>query len=334
MIATNREESMKRWLPAWREQLGKDVELVIVQDTPELSDMDLDAELAGYPNVKRYAWSSIDTDLGEYSWVIPRRTSAIKSYGFLKATGDIIWTLDDDCFPETYPLGYTWAIERTLSGLRSNSPWFNTMHDDAGLYPRGYPYEKVREYSPVKVWHGLWSGIPDLDGITALEHPDFRTAQVRGTETVPHGKLFPMCGMNLAFTRDMLPAMYFMLQGHMMRGGELTKLPFDRFDDIWAGLFAKRVLDNFGWTAVSGGPSIRHTKESDPQMRVEKEAPGITAHESLWKMVANRPVEGTDVVRAYRSLIPALHAMAGRDPYYGQYFNRLADAMYLWTEFF
>ena len=46
--------------------------------------------------------------------------------------------------------------------------------------------------------------------------------------TIPKGTLFPMCGMNLAFDRDLIgPAMYFGLMGD----GQ----PIGRYDDMWAG---------------------------------------------------------------------------------------------------
>ena len=46
--------------------------------------------------------------------------------------------------------------------------------------------------------------------------------------TIPKGTLFPMCGMNLAFDRDLIgAAMYFGLMGD----GQ----PIGRYDDMWAG---------------------------------------------------------------------------------------------------
>lgn len=46
--------------------------------------------------------------------------------------------------------------------------------------------------------------------------------------TIPKGTLFPMCGMNLAFNRELIgPAMYFGLMGD----GQ----PVGRYDDMWAG---------------------------------------------------------------------------------------------------
>ncbi len=46
------------------------------------------------------------------------------------------------------------------------------------------------------------------------------------------GTLFPMCGMNLAFNRDLIgPSMYFGLMGD----GQ----PLGRYDDMWAGWCSK-----------------------------------------------------------------------------------------------
>lgn len=50
--------------------------------------------------------------------------------------------------------------------------------------------------------------------------------------TIPKSTLFPMCGMNLAFDRDLIgPAMYFGLMGE----GQ----PIGRYDDMWAGWCVK-----------------------------------------------------------------------------------------------
>lgn len=50
--------------------------------------------------------------------------------------------------------------------------------------------------------------------------------------TIPKGTLFPTCGMNLAFDRELIgPAMYFGLMGD----GQ----PIGRYDDMWAGWCTK-----------------------------------------------------------------------------------------------
>ena len=55
--------------------------------------------------------------------------------------------------------------------------------------------------------------------------------------TIPKGTLFPMCGMNLAFDRELIgPAMYFGLMGD----GQ----PIGRYDDMWAGWCVKVIFSS------------------------------------------------------------------------------------------
>jgi hypothetical protein len=337
VIATNRQESINRWFDAWRYTL-KDHAIYVVEDNPKKS-FTLRSE--GWDNVAHDSWAQIDADLGKDSWIIPRRTSAIKSYGFLRAFRDghdIIWTLDDDCFPESetyWGTGYPTTLRDIYAQEILNRDWWNTISKH-GLYPRGYPYGIRQETSPVMVHHGLWSGVPDLDGITALEHHGLLLDEARGTEVIPKGRMFPMCGMNLSFHRDMTPAMYFGLQGAFfpkgLAGTQPTPLPFDRFDDIWAGLFAKRVLDQMNWAVTSGAPSIVHTKESDPTMRVIKEGPGIAVNEKLWRWVANAQINGRTPGSAYRNLAVSLVDFAKHDDDRKDYWALLSRAMRTWTE--
>lgn len=58
------------------------------------------------------------------------------------------------------------------------------------------------------------------------------------------GTLFPMCGMNLAFDRDLIgAAMYFGLMGH----GQ----PLGRYDDMWAGWCCKVSRAAHAWLPAS-----------------------------------------------------------------------------------
>ena len=346
VIATCREDSMNRWLDAWQPYLT-DVPVYVIEDNPAPK---MSLRIAGYKHVTRWSWHGIDAALGSKSWIIPRRTSAIKSYGFLCAANDgndYIWTLDDDCFPEeNSPLGrpypYTDVIRQFLGMSQARDSWYNTI-EEHGLYPRGYPYGIRQEADPVMIHHGLWSGVPDLDGVTALEHHKLRLKPATGIERVPTGQMFPMCGMNLAFRREMAPAMYFGLQGTEYKGSGqglyLTNpLPFDRFDDIWAGLFAKKVCDHLGYAVTSGGPTILHTKESNPTQRVIKEGPGIAAHEILWPKIASPHVlhGGHTTVKSCYSHLAERVDSASYDTGmpFPDYWKKLAEAMHLWTELF
>lgn len=63
------------------------------------------------------------------------------------------------------------------------------------------------------------------------------------------GTLFPMCGMNLAFNRELIgPAMYFGLMGE--------GYPIGRYDDMWAGWCVKVLSSCRSANASVSGPSL------------------------------------------------------------------------------
>jgi reversibly glycosylated polypeptide / UDP-arabinopyranose mutase len=89
---------------------------------------------------------------------------------------------------------------------------------------------------PTAVSHGLWLNIPDYDAPTQLVKSRERNERYVDTVmTIPKGTLFPMCGMNLAFVRDLIgPAMCFGLMGD----GQ----PIGRYDNMWAGWCVKVTI--------------------------------------------------------------------------------------------
>ena len=326
VVPTIREECAQRFLAEWKDDLCG-VRVILVEDNPERTFRLPLGTAAGH-----YCWRDVDQDLGEKAWIIPRRTSAVRSYGIWKAWqggADVIWTLDDDCYPEDWRRGkYLDQVTRVLAQEADGDSWFNTIGTATwpSLYPRGYPYRVRGESRPVMLHHGLWSNVPDLDGITQLANPGFRLECSYGYEDVPRGRFFPMCVMNLAWRRELTPAMYLLLMGQDAAG---ERWGFDRFDDIWAGLFAKRICDHLGFAVRSGLPSIHHSRASDPHRNAELEAPGIAAHEDFWPYVRDIPLAGTTVLECYRELARAVAAYDG-----GPYWKRLGEAMTIWAALF
>jgi len=93
VVPTIRVERISEWLEKWREEF-KNSTIIIVEDNPEATFQ------ISQKNVIHYSWKDIDNDLGEKSWIIPRRTAAVRSYGFIKAfqlNPEYIINLDDDC---------------------------------------------------------------------------------------------------------------------------------------------------------------------------------------------------------------------------------------------
>lgn len=314
------------WTPHWRQQACRfDVHVFLHEDRPRRS---LDPGDRPFP-LTHTAHEDISRVLGDREWIIPRGTGASRSFPMYlawKAGCDYIVTLDYDCYPEE---GRGDAfLERHLESF-SRDRWFRTI---AGDEPRGVPYERLGRLA-VRLNHGLWSEVPDLDGPTSLVRlRDARAVALRpGHEVVPPGMAFPLCAMNVCYHRSVLPAAYNLLMG-------LDAYGLDRFDDIWSGLLLKRVLDYMGWYATSGEPFVRHMKKSNAFTNLRKEALGIHIHEHLWDYLLDAPLEpGLTITAAFRALAGRLRAFPVTTPdvpHARRYFESVADAMLIWTELF
>lgn len=310
------------FLKSWKNQLHN-CHLVIVEDR--------DISEAMFPNQKFKSVTvltrrNIVQDLGGDNWIISRHNAGIRSYGFWKAYkegADIIITLDDDC----YPTGDKF-VEEHVSNLsfKSSDRWVNTYPNPKWMYTRGIPY-KVRNKIKVCVSHGLWSGALDLDGIVESKLPKILN---EGTyppirQIVPFGYYYPMCSMNLAFTRNITPLMFFPMMGEKPDG---KSWPYNRYDDIWAGLFSKKIMDHLHLGVVSGSPFVEHRKASKPDENRIKELSGMNINEVLWKKVDAVKLTGRTPKDCYIELAKKVNFPKNI------YFNKLKKAMIIWANLF
>lgn len=305
VIPSNRPESLDAFFAAWQDKGGWDVS-ILIEDGPERSFVS-QAD-------KHYAWRDIEKFLGEDHWIFSRKDSAIRCFGFLVAWwlgADHVLTLDDDC----YPGGYDSFFSQHLAVMNAHPRWLSSV---PGMPVRGMP----RKYSwmPSIVANvGLWSGVPDLDAETQLRCPVTDFNPPRGWWIAPHGQYIPVSGMNLCIKRCALPLFYFPLMGQ----GQ----PFSRFDDIWAGVIAKKIADHLGWSISVGEPFVEHRRASDPHVNLVKEAPGIEANETFWELIdgigltAGSNLEAIQELGHYLAIAPQL------SPYY----NRLGKALQVWA---
>ena len=314
IVPTCRPEIMSDFLETWKEVKGMEEALwIIIEDGPKRTKFDTH-DL----DILHICWKDIDA-LPD-NWIISRRSSAIRSYGFLVAWWqniDVIITLDDDCLPENNDF-----LNNHLANLEVNMPisWVSSW-DDLYIYPRGFPYN-VRDEAKVMMSHGVWSKIPDLDAKTQVAQMMLRTKPAKNIKVIPKGCYFPMCGMNLVFKRELLPFMYFGLHG--------KDFPYDRFDDIWCGIILKKICDFSNWAILSGKPSIIHTKMSDVDKNLIKEAPGLVKNELFWHYVDDTDESfEKDPKFLYRSIADNL-ARNFKD----EYFDKLSKAMHIWIQHF
>jgi len=318
VIPTIREESIVKFFSLWKKEF-KGHRIIVVEDNPNKS----------FPLpkwVEHYSWKDIDSELGTKSWIIPRRSDCVRSYGYYKAWQkkcDFVVTMDDDCYPEaSYTPSFLESIWESLSVEYGDDRWWSTLKGD--IIPRGYPYDIRNQKIKTVIHHGLWSNVPDFDALTQQKFPNYRTEPARKVEKVPYGKYFPMCGMNLAFRPEVIPALYFLLMGKMIHD---EKLPYDRFGDIWAGIFIKKICDHLNFAITSGYPSVHHSRASSIEANLRKETPGYPVNEKLWRKVDKIILSKMTFGECYKEIADNLEMN-------GEYWTQLKKAMNIWSSLF
>lgn len=310
VVPTIREKNIVRFLDGWKDQFAGS-KVIVIEDNPEKT-----FHITGN-NVEHFSWREIDSELGDDAWIIPRRSDCVRSFGYYKAykdNPDFILTLDDDCFPGDPELIIKHS--QNLSTLADAEVWTSTGD---GIVPRGMPYENITRRMQCYVSHGLWSSVPDLDALTQLVNRRTKVKFEGRDQVIPTGNYFPMCGMNLAFRRDVVPAMYFLLMG--------KDWPYDRFGDIWAGIFVKKICDHLGYAVRSGEPYVKHLRASNVWRNLEKEFPGYQVNETLWQEVDGIRLSGQDFKSCYKELSQKLVIN-------GDYWDKLRRAMAVWADLF
>ncbi|KAG6754224.1 hypothetical protein POTOM_042244 [Populus tomentosa] len=342
------------FLEQWR-PFFQPYHLIIVQDGDPSKNIlvpdGFDCELYNRNDVNRV--------LGPKSSCISFKDSACRCFGFLVSKKKYIFTIDDDCFVGKDPSGKEInALAQHIQNLLTPSTpfFFNTLYDpfrEGVDFVRGYPFS-LRGGVPTAISHGLWLNIPDYDAPTQLVKPlERNTRYVDAVLTIPKGTLFPMCGMNLAFDRELIgPAMYFGLMGD----GQ----PIGRYDDMWAGWCAKNstaiscanshlidkieetetlfnvcgfqvICDHLSLGVKTGLPYIWHSKASNPFVNLKKEYKGIYWQEDIIPFFQSvvLPKDCTTVQQCYLELSKLVkEKLSPVDPY----FNKLGHAMVTWIE--
>ncbi len=294
VIPTIRENCFRDFVERWGELgLFEHVRLIVMEDNPGRT-FDAEEIIGKFQHYKvtHLCWEDIDQTLGEDSWIIPRRSDTVRSFAYYYAwrqkEHEYILTLDDDCYPCTDVDGVTYDgeafVKEHIRQLESRSRWFNTLNS---VKPRGIPFYNTGENKDVLVNHGLWTNVLDYDAPYQLANPIPEKFSY-DNRIVPAGQYFPMCGMNVMWKRQSTVMMYHLLMGQWVgprTSNTLSKLPFDRFGDIWCGIFMKRIVDLIGCQVSTGMPYIRHERASNPFTNLKKEANGIEVNEKMWEFI-------------------------------------------------
>jgi len=207
--------------------------------------------------------------MGTDADLLPHKSSARKNFGLAFVcqklpSAEYIVVLDDDTRP------YQDTIGDHLKALNQRVPisWFA----NANPYMRGFPYE-IRDEAPVMFSHGIWYGVPDLDAPAQLilgpsPEVDFYCGPL------PKGVYSALCGMNIAFKRELLPFVYF-APGEDCHG-------CGRFDDIWMGVHLVDICAERNWGIVTGHAAVKHERQSNAINNLGDEWLGIRENERYW----------------------------------------------------
>jgi reversibly glycosylated polypeptide/UDP-arabinopyranose mutase len=286
VVPTIRPESWEIFIQKWEFLFFKhQVLLITVDDSadwPYIKVIDFTASWGGGE------WNALKQDF------IFNKTDGCRNAGFIEAAkmkADIIITLDDDVYPNDND-----PIQQHLDALNmSVSPnWMSTAQD---WRVRGIPVGG--EKWPVMLSHGVWAGVPDFDAPTQLLNPYVQNIAFNKTN-IPNGVLFPMCIMNVAFRRELLPWMY---QAPMGKRLAEFDLPVgDRFADIWSGIVAKKACDENKWGVVTGYSTIYHSRASNVFTNLRKEAIFMELNETFATEFYN-PETTNEYVLLYRRML-------------------------------
>lgn len=293
------------WLPLFK---AHDVRVIVVCDARRNGDK-------APPNdwIYTYHWDDI-TD-----W-IPRGTDMIRSWGIYQAWlhgSDYTLSLDDDVTPISDRDIFA-EYEAVFAAGAVCSPFLDVgAFTSSGLQMRGFP-ARDRTPATVAVQYGGWDGVLDLDAKTQLANPNLGPQSfLEGVFPVPRGSAVTTCAMNMAWRTEYAPIMW---QLPMLSGR------FNRFGDIWSGLFQKRVLDTLDDVmVVNGRAKVLHERLSDPVKNLERELPGLPLNEHLWGALDDEYQVGP-LVDVYRHVTDiAAEFFYDSDPEYGQHFEECRD---------
>lgn len=294
------------------------------------------------------------TELKNY---LPYNSIQRRNIGYLRAcekNADVIVSLDDDNLAGENDIVDDFASvgepQEVLEVTTSND-WYNAAsmmeyenEKSQEVYHRGFPYSRRTEDQQcsfkqternLMIRAGLWVDVPDVDVITHLErNPQAVKLRDKFNDNpvaLGDGIFSPVNTQNTAFHTDIMPLIHTIPMGDTVEGMEIS-----RFDDIWLGYFAEKVLHNTNCTVGYGTPISTHDRNThDLKRELEHEAIGIKLNECIVDALSNIDnVSGSNYYDCYRRLIQKLRGELTEETKYSfqSYFEKMLDGMEIWTD--
>jgi hypothetical protein len=284
--------------------------------------------------------------------LIPYNSDNRRNIGYLMAVergADILVAVDDDNFV----MDGDWYAGHAMVGSRikaktvtSSSGWYNpcdlmdTNPPNRKIYARGYPYAKrwpiaQESYAVtegrVVINGGLWLHEPDVDSLTRLTEPVHGITLREERVICAPGTWAPINTQNTAFHRDVVPAFYFVPVGDPVSG-----IPVERYGDIWAGFFARKLIDHLGDRVSFGAPACDHRRNVHRLLKdLELEFWAVQLTDPLSEMLREWPLSAKTYCDCYVELADHLERAEWKHRYADQikaFFGKMAGAMRVWVE--
>jgi hypothetical protein len=284
--------------------------------------------------------------------LIPYNSDNRRNIGYLMAVekgADILVAVDDDNFvmADDWYAGHAHVgAAQRLETVSCANGWFNPCalmeyEPRCTVYARGYPYTK--RWQPNKETYeqtvgrvvlngGLWLNDPDVDSLTRLSVPARGVFVRKQCLMLAPGTWAPINTQNTAFHRDVVPAFYFVPVGEPISG-----LPVERYGDIWAGFFAKKIIDHLNDRVTFGAPACDHRRNAHKLLHdLELEFWSVVLTDPLADMLREWRLTGGTYLDCYAELADHLERadwphkkMAGEMK---AFFGRMANGMRAWVE--
>lgn len=332
---------------------GEEIDFIVIGDrkTP-----DVEVRKIG-ENIKKAGYEFDYLDVGEQKrWLksypkirrfIPYNTPLRRNLGYLRAAereADLIVSLDDDNFAseDDFIAGHSIiGQEVNIKTVRSENSWFNPcsmlkFNYPVPVYMRGFPYAKrwgdrVSEfYSSGKVAlnMGLWLEDPDVDAVTNLNLPlkvtSFNSEQIM----LAPGTFAPINTQNTAFAIHVLPSFY------CVPYGTIHGIYVGRYDDVWGGMFAKKVIDHMNERVTIGRPLTIHRRNPHNLLKDLKfEFWGMILTEQLIQALESIKLTGNTYAETYIELSQKMQEMnRDQDLEVRKFLAKLFQAMEVWAQ--
>lgn len=348
-------------MPLLEDSLPQGAKVLVVDEGNESIRRENDKLLSELPHEyygprERAQWfkDRLGRAFRKYLDVIPQKCHAEVGFGFLKAYEDeaeVILEIDDDVH-----IGEKGFLEEHIKNLfsddgvtvNSNGKWYNTMENlslnlNPKIFPRGHPYSPrcrnenytwIRKGGKCVLNMGQWNGQPDLDALTivhygglnggcGIESKDCKRKKI----LLGKGTYFAICSMNTSFLSKIVPAYYQLYMNFM---------DVDRFDDIWSGIFLKRIADHLGDKMCLGQPLGLHLKRPRNIFKdLRKEVNGLGMNEEVWKVAEEAEFSAKTYVDCYLELANHLSNSAEKrfkDPTHAKFWRIQTEKMKKWVE--